>query len=94
MVENSNDIAVWFLVLSLLFPRITLLIAWCNNCIPLNTIPFWGDFFMTIFIPRILILIYIGTNMGCDSGWFWVHIVAAIFAYLCNAYAYNEKFNK
>lgn len=68
------DIATWFLVLSLFFPRITLLIAWFSGSIPPNDIPFWGDFFMAILIPRVLILIYIVSILGVMSPWFWIHI--------------------
>lgn len=77
-----HNIDTWFLVLSLFFPRITLLIAWFDHSIPVNTIPFWGDCFMTIFIPRILILIYIGTNMGTGSVWFIVHLIMCIMGYI------------
>jgi hypothetical protein len=69
----------WFLVLSLFFPRLALLIAWANNQIPPNSIPFVGEFFMTLLIPRILMLIYIATTLGC-GGWFWAHVVAFILA--------------
>lgn len=68
------DIPIWFLVLSLILPRITLLIAWFSGSIPPNNIPFWGDFFLAAFLPRILILIYIVGVLGVMSVWFWIHI--------------------
>lgn len=73
----THPIEVWFLVLSLFLPRISLLIAYLSGQIPPNTIPFIGDLIMTILIPRVLILIYIGTNMGLCA-WFWVHLVFAV----------------
>lgn len=42
MIEHANEIATWFLVLTLFFPRIGLLIAWNTGDIPFNSIPFWG----------------------------------------------------
>lgn len=69
-----HDIATWFLVLSLFLPRIALLIAYCNNVIPPNQIPFWGDFFMALLIPRVLVLFYIITNMGFHA-WAIVHLI-------------------
>lgn len=77
-----GHIETWILILSLLFPRITLLFAYMNHCVPANTIPFWGDFFMCLFIPRILMLIYIGTNIGCGNVWFILHLVFLILVYL------------
>jgi hypothetical protein len=76
------DIPVWFLILGLLFPRLTLLIAYCNDAIPTNNIPFWGDFMMAVFIPRILISIYIGTTMGCDNVWFIIHVIGAAISFI------------
>lgn len=74
------NIELWFLVLSLFLPRIALLIAYTNHQIPPNSVPFWGDFFMTLFVPRVLILIYIMSNMGI-CGWFWLHLVFLILTY-------------
>lgn len=76
-----HDIDTWFLILSLIFPRVTLLIAYCIGCIPFNTIPFWGDFFMAIFLSRALILIYIITNLGF-GGWAVIHLIFCACALL------------
>lgn len=75
-----GEIAVWFLVLSLFLPRIALLIAYFGGAIPPNNIPFVGDMLMAIFIPRVLILIYIVLNLGVGV-WFWVHLVMAILVW-------------
>jgi hypothetical protein len=75
-------IAEWFLWLALFLPRIALLIAYCNDLIPTNTMPFAGDVLLSIFLPRILICFYIYENLGTASGWFAAHIVAAGIAYI------------
>jgi hypothetical protein len=75
-----NNIETWFLILALFLPRLALLIAYCTGGIPLNTIPFWGDFFMTLFIPRVLIVIYIVSNMGF-GGWAVAHLILAVLAF-------------
>jgi len=78
-------IETWFLILTLFFPRIGLLIAYYNGCIPPNTIPFWGDFFMAIFIPRILTIMYIIMNLGMGP-WAIAHIlmfISCIIYQLC-----------
>jgi hypothetical protein len=66
----------WILLFSLVFPRLTLWIAWLNGEIPPNTIPFWVEFFITLCIPRLLILYYIVITLGVSSGWFIAHCVA------------------
>jgi hypothetical protein len=57
------------------------MIAYCNHGIPPNAIPFWGNFFMALLMPRILILIYIGTDMGVSNPWFIVHAIVAGLSY-------------
>jgi hypothetical protein len=68
------------LVLSLFFPRIVLLYYYMKTWIPANTIPFWGDAAMAVFIPRVLILLYIYENIGV-GGWFWIHVVMMILTW-------------
>jgi len=84
----------WFLILALFLPRLSLFIAYCSNQIPYNNIPFFGDAIMAFFIPRILILIYIGTNLGCDNGWFAAHLIACIIAMTTNAAIWHAKLNE
>lgn len=85
------DISTWFLVLSLFVPRITLLIAWFSGSIPPNDIPFWGDFFMAVFLPRVLILIYIASILGVMSPWFWIHIGFIILSMVWNTITFIAK---
>jgi len=80
----ENDIQMWLLVLTLIFPRLGLIIAWFSNQIPFNTIPFVGDFLMAVFIPRFLMVIYIATNLGTGNVWFWLHLVFAILSFLAH----------
>ena len=70
-----------FLVASLFFPRISLFFAYINGGIPLNPVPFWADFFLAVFVPRVLTLIYIYVTYGV-CGWFWAHLVVAAIVYL------------
>ncbi|MGH2574561.1 MAG: hypothetical protein ACRDFC_02555 [Ignavibacteria bacterium] len=50
--------------------------------IPNNTVPFIGDVLLTIFLPRVLVLIYIAANLGTTSVWFWIHLVVALAVYV------------
>ena len=74
---------IYFLILSLFFPRIVLLvmILLYPNLYPANSVPQWADLVLGIFVPRILILIYIYQNMGYNNIWFVIHLVVMIFAY-------------
>lgn len=71
-----------FLVLSLFIPRITLIIFYFMHSIPYNNVPLIGDALLAIFLPRVLILIYIVENFGVGSPWFWIHLVMAVLVYL------------
>lgn len=70
-----------FLVVSLFFPRLVLLVYYVTGWIPPNTIPLLGDVLLAVFIPRLLILIYIYQTLGGKSAWFWIHVIALILAY-------------
>lgn len=83
-----------FLVLSLFLPRVTLIIYYLLNQIPLNTVPFLGDIILTIFIPRALILIYIAQNLGTGSPWFWIHLIVAIFVYFGGGKKFRDRWRK
>ncbi len=79
-----------FLVLSLFLPRITLLIFWLFVGIPDNSVPFIGDLLLTIFFPRVLIIIYIVENLGVASPWFWIHLVVALILYIWTGKKYRK----
>lgn len=71
----------YFLLFSLFFPRIVLLVYFLMERFPHNTFPLWLDALMGVFIPRILILIFIYQNMGTNNVWFVAHLVAMFLTY-------------
>jgi hypothetical protein len=71
-----------FLVLSLFLPRTTLIVFYFLHQVPMNNVPFIGDALLTVFLPRVLVLIYIAANIGTSSPWFWIHLIVAVFVYL------------
>ena len=88
-------IETWLLVLTLFIPRISLLIAYFSHQIPANTIPFVGDVLLYIFLPRVLMVIYIYDHLGWQSPWFWIHIVMAIIIWSKGSHeTYRRKFKK
>lgn len=70
----------YLLVFSLFFPRWSLLVAWLTASIPLNNLPFVGEFFLTLLFPRILMVIYCATILGIDSGWTIAHLILAVLS--------------
>lgn len=72
---------IYFLIFSLFFPRITLLVSLFLGQYPQNSVPFVADILLGVFIPRALVLIYIYQNMGYENVWFVAHLVVMILAY-------------
>jgi hypothetical protein len=74
---------VYFLIFSLFFPRVVLLVYlfMFPAQFPQNEVPQWADVLLGVFMPRVLILIYIYQNMGADNVWFIAHLVVTILAY-------------
>ena len=73
----------YFLLFSLFFPRIVLLVYvfLYSNLYPVNFVPQWADILLGVLAPRILILIYIYQNMGYENLWFAAHLIVMILAY-------------
>jgi hypothetical protein len=73
----------YFLLFSLFFPRVVLLayFLFFPAMYPANSVPQWADLLLGIFMPRMLILIYIYQNFGVDNVWFVAHLVVAVIAY-------------
>jgi hypothetical protein len=76
----NQTIATWFLVLGLFLPRVTLVAAYLTNTVPPNNVPLIFDILGAIFLPRVLICIYIAFNMGYNE-WFWLHLIVALVVY-------------
>lgn len=74
---------IYFLIFSLFFPRLVLLvfIFLYPDLYPANAVPQWADILLGIFMPRVLILIYIYQNLGADNVWFIAHLIVMILAY-------------
>ncbi len=71
----------YFLLFSLFFPRIVLLVFLFQGAYPANAVPNWADALLGVFAPRILILIYIYQNMGYENVWFAAHLIVMILTY-------------
>ena len=71
----------YFLLISLFFPRITLLVYLFQGWYPENLVPNLLDVVLGLIAPRILILIYIYQNMGYENIWFAAHLIVMILTY-------------
>lgn len=71
----------YFLLFSLFFPRIVLVVYLLQNWYPENAVPQWADILLGVLAPRVLILIYIYQNMGYENIWFVAHLIVAVMAY-------------
>lgn len=79
-IATSQTISTWFLVLGLFLPRVTLAAAYLTQTMPPNNVPFLLDVVGALFLPRVLICIYIAFNMGYNE-WFWIHLIVALVVY-------------
>ena len=71
----------YFLLFSLFFPRVVLLVYFLMERFPQNTFPLWADAIMGLFIPRVLILIFIYQNIGTNNVWFVAHLLMLVLTY-------------
>jgi len=73
----------YFLLFSLFFPRLVMIVFFLlyPSLYPANSVPQLADILLGIFVPRVLILIYIYQNLGYDNVWFIAHLIVMILAY-------------
>jgi hypothetical protein len=77
-----NDIQLWFLIVSLFWPGLTLLLAWIFGGMPAHVgVPFPICLIGAIFFSRPLILVFIAMNLGIGSGWFIIHAIVCFLSY-------------
>ena len=76
---QTGPIALWLLLLGLLFPRFTLLVAWGIGTYPPNPLPDLINFISWLFVPRFLMAYYIYVDIGPNNLWFWAYVILGIF---------------
>lgn len=75
-----ESLPLWFLLLSLLLPRISLVIAYFHH--DLNPYPLhgWIPPALAVFFPRILVIVLVYLDRGF-SGWLIAHTVVLAMVY-------------
>jgi uncharacterized membrane protein len=88
-----TTLPIWFLVLSLFLPRIALIAAFFTDGAFPHLFTKWLSVPMAFFIPRVLVLIAIGTVMGICT-WFWIHLIIALIVWFLSAVHGMAQANK
>jgi hypothetical protein len=77
----TGHIPLWFLILGLILPRLTVLIAYIDMGLPPNPLPDLVNFVLWLVFPRFLIATYIYADSGTNI-WFWIYVIAGVIAFL------------
>jgi hypothetical protein len=76
----THGLPLWFLVLALFLPRLSLAIMWLGGGLAgLRLIPLVG-LLLWAFLPRVLVLLLIYAQQGM-SLWFLIHLLAAVLVW-------------
>ena len=75
-----NHLPLWFLILALFLPRVSLVIAYFANDLSAFNLIAWVPGIMAVIIPRGLMLILIFQDRGM-SAWLLVHAIAVAVVY-------------
>jgi hypothetical protein len=81
-----NQLPIWFLLVSLLLPRVSLVIAYFSDSLTLYNLSTWVSPTLGVLVPRALVIILIYQDRGM-SGWLLVHAIAMAFTYIL----FNER---
>ncbi|MEP6787684.1 MAG: hypothetical protein ABJB40_04590 [Acidobacteriota bacterium] len=83
----------YFLLFSLFFPRIVMgvYLLLYPQLFPANSVPQLADIALGLFVPRVLILIYIYQNLGYNNIWFAAHLIVMILAYFGGGRSANRR---
>jgi hypothetical protein len=85
---TGTVLPLWFLVLALVLPRVTLFLAWYEHFrFPL---PFPVDVVFWVFVPRLLVLYMIYLRQGLDI-WFAIHLIVAIGVYAAGTHRISNR---
>lgn len=76
-----EQLPLWFLLLSLVLPRVSLLIAYLTHGLGAYNLHGWVPPAFAIVVPRVLVVILIFLDRGF-SLWLVAHAIAMVFVYL------------
>jgi hypothetical protein len=76
-----ENLPLWFLILALFLPRVSLVIAYFVDLLPPFNLHGWVPPTIAVLVPRVLVLIMIFQDRGF-SPWLIVHGIAMASVYL------------
>ncbi len=90
-----HAIPVWFLVLSLFLPRISMVIAWLQHSMVQYIPPTIGIIpaIVALLIPRVLILFWIYQDQGITI-WFLIHAIALLAAWGGGSHRVRRRYRR
>jgi len=91
---TNTPIDVVFLVFSLFFPRIAIIGFFFFDSLPSTTLNNLVSVLLTVFLPRVFVIIMIAQHMGTNNAWFWLHIVVALIVYLSGGRYGKRRFSR
>jgi hypothetical protein len=74
-----ESLPLWFLILALFLPRVSLVIAYFVDLLPPFNLHGWVPPTMGVLIPRVLVMIFQDRGF---SPWLIVHGIAMVIVYL------------
>ena len=77
LMWTIHTLPLWFLVFSLVLPRLALLVYWVETAMAPFHMSGWIPLVVAILLPRLLVLYLIYLDQGF-SLWFLIHAVTAL----------------
>ncbi len=74
----TGHFSLLFLIAGLIFPRLTLAVAWLFSGYPVNVLSDLFNFVLWLFLPRFLIAYYIYADVGMNNLWFWAYVATGL----------------
>lgn len=69
-----------------------MLVYFLQGWFPANNVPLWADAALGVFVPRMLILIYIYQNLGYENIWFAAHLLVMILTYFGGGHRTRKRY--
>ena len=90
LMGSIHVLPLWFLVFSLLLPRIALLVYWVQEGVAPFHLHGWLALAVGIVLPRALVLYLIYQDQGI-SAWFVIHAIAAVVVWVASGNASSRR---